>query len=310
MTGTIEELGVPAAPAPVVPGAPPAPTGEHVCAVPVSDEQLWEMSAAYLAAGLAAAEQVTYFDDGTADAVLDRMVDDRTPVTEPLRTGQLEIVPSEVTRAALRNPPDAVRELLGERIDAAVRAGWTGFRMTGQLSSALDEDGRVAAYDAAVQGVLRGRPAKAMCFYDRRRFPEDAIDALRAAHEREVVVPAVYDDNLLRITTTGPATVRLAGEVDHSNRPRIRKLLTATLDQALRSATAPMEITLDLSSLRFVDVAGAVSLVHAAEEFPSTHRLVLTGVRPRVLRVLDRCGAPFAAQLRVEPRLPEEPGPR
>ena len=48
-------------------------------------------------------------------------------------------------------------------------------------------------------------------------------------------------------------------------------------------------------------MAGAVGLVHAAEEFPSTHRLMLTGVRPRVARVLDRCGAPFAEQLVVTP---------
>jgi anti-anti-sigma factor len=96
--------------------------------------------------------------------------------------------------------------------------------------------------------------------------------------------------------------------VDHSNRPRIRRLLETALDQALRSHAGPTDITLDLSSLRFVDVAGAVSLVHAAEEFPSSHRLVLTGVRPRVLRVLDRCGAPFAAQLVVQPRTEQDSG--
>ena len=125
---------------------------------------------------------------------------------------------------------------------------------------------------------------------------------MRARHHTELVVPAIYDDGLLRITAIGPVAARVAGEVDHSNRPRIRRLLEAALDDALRSHSAPTDITLDLSSLRFLDVAGAVSLVHAAEEFPSTHRLVLTGVRPRVVRVLDRCGAPFAAQLVVEPR--------
>lgn len=113
---------------------------------------------------------------------------------------------------------------------------------------------------------------------------------------------AIYDDTLLRITSTGPGGARLAGEVDHSNRERIRRLLATTLDHALRSHSGPTDITLDLSSLRFLDVAGAVSLVHAAEEFPSSHRLVLTGVRPRVARVLDRCGAPFAAQLELHSR--------
>ena len=66
---------------------------------------------------------------------------------------------------------------------------------------------------------------------------------------------------------------------------------------------APAALELDLSSLRFLDVAGAVGLVHAAEEFPEAHRLSLTGVRPGVLRALDRCGAPFAAQLDVTAHL-------
>jgi hypothetical protein len=62
-----------------------------------------------------------------------------------------------------------------------------------------------------------------------------------------------------------------------------------------------------MSSLRFLDVAGAVGLVHAAEEFPDAHRLILTGVRPRVQRVLDRCGAPFATQLVVRTRDDQPP---
>jgi anti-anti-sigma factor len=94
----------------------------------------------------------------------------------------------------------------------------------------------------------------------------------------------------------------VAGEVDHSNHGRIRKHLEAALDHALRSPDAPTDITLDLSTLRFLDVASAVNLVHAAEQFPDAHRLVITGVRPRVQRVLDRCGAPFAPQLVVLPR--------
>jgi anti-anti-sigma factor len=128
------------------------------------------------------------------------------------------------------------------------------------------------------------------------------VRSLVAVHHTEVARPALYDDNLLRITAAGTGTARLAGEIDHSNRTPIRRLLETALDQALRSEMAPTDITLDLSSLRFVDVAGAVSLVHAAEEFPASHRLVLTGVRPRVMRVLDRCGAPFAAQLDVRAR--------
>ena len=75
-------------------------------------------------------------------------------------------------------------------------------------------------------------------------------------HDTELVSPAVYDDNLLRITRNGPSTARLAGEIDHSNRLRIKTLLETMLDQTLRSHSAPTDVVLDLSSLRFLDVAG------------------------------------------------------
>jgi anti-anti-sigma regulatory factor len=273
----------------------------HACAVPDSDEQLWEITAGFLAAGLTAGEQVLYFDDGTVDAVLERLVDDRVPVRGPLADGQLMVVEAAETRRLLRGPVRDAAVGLATRIDRAVAAGYPGFRVTGQLSSGLGRpDGVVLGdYDTAFDAVIAGRPARVLCLYDRHRFPDDAIERLRALHRFEVDAASLYDDNLLRVTRVAPFHVRLAGEVDHSNRTVLHRLMAATLDEALRSHDAPAVLTFDLSSLRFLDVAGAVAFVHAAEGFPESHRLGLHGVRPAVLRVLDRCGAPFAAQLDV-----------
>jgi anti-anti-sigma factor len=277
---------------------------DHAIAVPVSDEQLWQMTAEFLAAGLARGEQVVYFDDGTCDQVLERMADDGVAVARPLREGRFTVVPAEVTRGALNGSPGEIAATVRSTVDRGLAAGYPAVRVTGQFDHALQRTapGSMSDYDRIVDELVRDRPARVLCIYDRVRYPEEVVEAMRAVHRTELVAPAIYDDGLLRITATGPGSARVAGEVDHSNRPRIRKLLEAALDKALRSPDAPADITLDLSSLRFLDVAGAVGLVHAAEEFPSAHRLVLTGVRPRVQRVLDRCGAPFAAQLVVRPR--------
>jgi anti-anti-sigma factor len=277
------------------------PSAAHACAVPVSDEQLWEMTSRFIAAGLAAGEQVVYFDDGTVESVLERLVDDRVPVRGPLAEGQLAVVETERTRRALRSPAREVRDSLVAQVDEAVAAGYAGLRVTGQLSYGLKRAGGsgLAEYDAVMEEVATGRPARVLCLFDRRRFPEDEIEELRAMHRVEVEAPALYDDNLLRVTRIAPFRVRLAGEVDHSNRPVVSRLVDVTLDDALRSPTSPATIELDLSSLRFLDVAGAVALVHAAEAFPESHRLALRGVRRGVLRVLERCGASFAPQLEV-----------
>jgi ABC-type transporter Mla MlaB component len=276
----------------------------HACAVPISDEQLWEMSAAFLSAGLSAGEQVVYFDDGTAEAVLERLVDDRVPVRRPLADGQLTVVDGAETRRALRAPVRDAAASMTALIDGAVEAGWTGLRWTGQFSAGLRPTTSgvwLADHDAAVDAAIAGRPARVLCLFDRHRFPDEAIEQLRALHRIELDAPAVYDDNQLRITRRGPFHLRLAGEVDQSNRPVVLRMVVTALDEALRSHSAPTALEFDLSSLRFLDVAGATLLVHAAEEFPESHRLALHGVRPGVLRVLERCGASFAAQLDITP---------
>ncbi|GAA5116981.1 MEDS domain-containing protein [Pseudonocardia adelaidensis] len=281
---------------------------DHAVAVPVSDEQLWQISAEFLAHGLVRGEHVIYFDDGTSDRVLERMTDDGVAVAGPLREGRFTIVPSDRHRS-----PREVAEAVRATVDAALAAGYPAVRITGRLTFAVKHaagDTRasgMADYDRVIEEVVRDRPAHVLCIYDRARYPEEVVEAMRAAHRTEVVAPAIYDDGLLRITALGPGSARVAGEVDHSNRPRIRSFLEAALDKALRLPDAPTDICLDLSSLRFLDVAGAVGLVHAAEEFPNAHRLVLTGVRPRVQRVLDRCGAPFATQLVVRTRSDQPP---
>ena len=275
----------------------------HACAAPDSDEQLWEITAAFLAAGLTAGERVLYLDDGTVDSVLERLADDRVAVRGPLADGQLTVVDAVETRRMLRGPVRDAAVGLATRIDDAVAAGYPGFRVTGQLSHGLDRpDGvELGDFDVAFDRVITGRPARVLCLYDRHRFPDAAVERLCALHDVEVEAPALYDDNLLRVTRLAPFRVRLAGEVDHSNRSVLDRLMAATLDDALRSHVAPAELEFDLSSLRFLDVAGAVAFVHAAEGFPESHRLVLHGVRPAVLRVLDRCGARFVAQLDLTP---------
>jgi anti-anti-sigma factor len=286
--------------------------GDHACAVPVSDEGLWELTARFLACGLARGEKVVYFDDGTAEWVLDRLVEDRSPVRRALRSGQLQVVSADVTRGAFRSPLSDVRSLLHSYADGALAQGWNGFRMTGQQSyGALAPAGiPLTAYDAALDEVVAERSLTALCLYDHTHYTDAQIEELRGVHRAELATASAYDDGLLRITQTGQTSVRLAGEADHSNRPMIQRIIGETLDRSLRSAEAGSDIELNLASLRFLDVAGAVLLVHAAEEFPSSRRLLLTDVRPAVLRVLDRCGAPFAAQLvvreaRVDPT-PEE----
>lgn len=278
----------------------------HVLTVPVSDEQVCETTAEFLAGGLAAGERVSYFDDGLGDAVLARLWDDGVEIDGALRSGQFQLVPPEFTRAALLAPVDDLWGLLEQNIQSAVDDGWAGLRFTGQMSHGLTRPGGdvLAEFDQILDAAMAGRPARALCVYDHQRFPDTLIARMRELHEVEHVPTPLYDDSLLRVTGIGPARVRMAGEVDHSNRPQLRRVLDRLVDGALRGDLDADVLTLDLASLRFCDVAAAVSLVHAAEELPVTLRLRLEHVRPGVVRLLERCGASFAPQLELDVREP------
>jgi hypothetical protein len=114
--------------------------------------------------GLAAGEQVAYFDDGTADCVLERLADDGVEISESLRRGQFQVVPSAQTLAALLAPVDQFAGVLGDYIQGAVDAGWNGVRITGAASYGLRRPGGhvLDTYDAIVHETIVGKGARAV----------------------------------------------------------------------------------------------------------------------------------------------------
>ncbi|MBW0102983.1 MEDS domain-containing protein [Pseudonocardia sp. KRD291] len=279
----------------------------HTCMVPVSDEHAWEATAAYISRGLTRGEQVVYFEDATADRLLERLADDRVPVDSAISGGQFLIVPTEATRAVTTGPLDGVEPAMTHVIGESREQGWPGVRIIGEAARGRIPQGlnSLVAYEQVCDEVLRDNPtARLLCLYDRRRFDEGALDALRSVHGSELTGPPAYDDGLLRVTRPAPSMLRLAGEIDHSNRSVLRGMLDGALEDTLRSVDVPVDVTLDLASLRFLDVAGAVEVIRGAQQFPGTQRVLLRGPRSRVQRALQRCGAGAVEQLVVEPSTP------
>ncbi len=275
----------------------------HSCMVPDSDEHVWEAASAWIASGLRAGERVLYFEDDTADRLLQRLADDRVPVDSAMSGGQFQVVPTEVARPIVTGSLEGLEGAVRHAIEETAEQGWPGMRLLGEaargrIGMGLDS---LVAYETHIDRLLADHPsARLLCLYDRTRYDPDVIDALRAVHGSELTVPPAYDDGLLRVTRPVPSTLRLAGEIDHSNRSVLRRMLDGALEQTLRAVDVPVDVTMDLASLRFLDVAGAMELLRAAQQFPGEQRVVLRAPRSRVLRALNRCGAGSVGQLVVE----------
>src|ERR1700719_2912323 len=81
------------------------------------------------------------------------------------------------------------------------------------------------------------------------------------------------------------SVLRLQGELDASNRDRLHSAISSALENH------PSLLVVDLSGLDFTDCAGLSVLVWAHKRLAGCgHRLVITGAKPTVQRLLHLTG--------------------
>ena len=103
------------------------------------------------------------------------------------------------------------------------------------------------------------------------------------------------DDEGLRVELKeGSRTVVVGGELDMGTVPQ----LTAYLDELLRS---PGDITLDLTTLSFIDSSGIRALLQTSRRLKGKGNVVLRGPGAHVSRVLEMVGLDAVEGLRIEP---------
>ena len=141
--------------------------------------------------------------------------------------------------------------------------------------SSAEPPGRSGSQFYVVTGADAGRPPEYALVGKvgevRDTWREATVHFAETGGERrrlDLIVRA-YDDGIAfrYVVPAQPnlRSLRLAGEVDHSNRPVVARLVAAALDDALRAHRAPAALELDLASPRLLDVPGAVGLRQLAE---------------------------------------------
>ncbi|MCU7727670.1 MEDS domain-containing protein [Actinoplanes sp. KI2] len=269
--------------------------GDHVCWTVDDDATRIEAIAGFVRAGLSARHRVVYCGDDP-EALLDGLerhgVDGRAAVEEHL----LQAIPAE----AVYLPggvfdPEATLELWRGEIARIRAAGYPGIRMVADMTWAsrrVPGAERLPWYEAQVNAFFLDEYVAAVCAYDRRRFDPLALRRLGWAHPGAVAarVPFEPRSSLRARRTHDPYGLRLAGEVDRSNREALRTMIEHLFDDGPAA-------TVDVSGLAFADTAGSRILIEAAARGP----LRLVGVSPPLRRLLDFHGAGGVAGLTVAP---------
>ncbi|WP_436777711.1 STAS domain-containing protein [Yinghuangia sp. YIM S09857] len=131
-----------------------------------------------------------------------------------------------------------------------------------------------------------------------RRFTTAIADTRTPPRERAqggtgIGVVITSDRQLRVVRTARPRGIRLDGEVDLANVEIVRHSLRAV-------AREGAEVTVDVTRLGFIDVAGLRVVIESAHELAEHGgHLVLVGASRQLLRILRLCGWDTASGLRI-----------
>lgn len=273
----------------------------HACALYRTDEEHWEITGDFLAAGLLRGEQVVCVDDeGTADAVLRRLGENGLDVAPYRSRGQLLIEPVDLPTRSAGPTAAQVAAAVDARVGDCLADGYPGLRLafeTGALLRSTADVEWLLEMDAACAPIWATAPVVALCQVDQRLTTAAQRAEIRDRHELEVDAPAAHDDGSLRITCDAGHR-RWAGEVDLSNRDAPLSDLRAAL------CHGDADVRLDVASLRFVDAGTIGVLAHTAARLPTGRRIVLERPGAVLRRLLSVCDLDRLPGLVVEPPLP------
>ena len=113
--------------------------------------------------------------------------------------------------------PERLLGWIEERTDEALRAGLTGTRLIGEMTSIWDprpDPAQLTEYDAKLDRWMVDRPVSAMCMYDRTRVPARVVRDMFATHPLVMIDALVCRNAHYMSSATVLSTDRWSAEVD------------------------------------------------------------------------------------------------
>ncbi|MET9570563.1 MEDS domain-containing protein [Streptomyces virginiae] len=265
--------------------------GDHVCLAFADDAEQRRVLTAYLHEGLARGERVLYFAEQQDPAVvLEWLRPAGAEVDTAVARGQLRVTTADDSYlAAGRFDAETMVATLRQEVTDSLKAGYTGLRVSGEMSWGLrDVPGvdQLAEYEAKVNAVFAGQRASAVCQYDARLFAPNQLDAFDRCHPGTVEAEPLHSDGVLHILPAfeeGERVLRMAGTVDY----RTTGALATALETVLGWSG---DVRVDLGALEFIDLAGLRALAHTAGQLTRGRRLRVTGLAPMLCHVISVAG--------------------
>ncbi len=166
--------------------------GTHLCLIYDNDEERNKIIAKFLAAGLARSEQVGYFADTATPADVRSWLQDLGAlIPEEREDGPFTIFRAQDVYCPNGNfVPAKMLARVGGCYDHAVSAGYTGARVSGEMSWALRGiagSDRLMEYEALINTITDKHPVTPICQYDARKFDGATLLNVLKVHPMMIV---------------------------------------------------------------------------------------------------------------------------
>ena len=236
-------------------------------------------AAAFLAEGVELGQRLMFVGGPEAEA----MVRDTDPMRSCVQDGTLQVTPFDAIYPGGRRMAD-VDQLAryAGATDQALADGFSGLRVLAEVTDLASPDGAwqdQVGWESYADRYMARRPLAALCCFDRRRIPAEAMAGLACVHP-------VTDRRLQHLAPyrvyAQPDAVALAGEVDALTSAQLDDLLEMTIPDA------EGEVILDLEGIDFIDHSGVRAVAeHERRMRERGAQLTLRGAPDIFLRLSD-----------------------
>jgi hypothetical protein len=151
------------------------PEGTHMCLIYDDDQQRKKIIGQFLAKGIQRGEQVSYFADTTnLKDVEDWLKDMGVVLPENKKDEKFKLLKAENAYCPYgKFIPAVMLNILGSCYDRAINAGYSGSRVSGEMSWSLKGipgSEKLMEYEALINTISDKHPVTPICQYDARRF--------------------------------------------------------------------------------------------------------------------------------------------
>ncbi len=166
--------------------------GEHICFLYRSEQALQDMLTRYVAEGLANGEQCFCVE---TTRIQERLCASLGAVgidieAETARGALVFLLEDDAYFGGGSFDPSALVDQLGKLIDQSLKAGFSGFRVSGEISRASGNTAlqrQVIEYEKRVDEYFIDKKAIGFCHYHADRFSQKALESVIDAHGLHMV---------------------------------------------------------------------------------------------------------------------------